>query len=262
MDQRHAFGHELEPLGRDLAQLAADHQQAIGRVDQVVGDARVAAVQPGRQGMDAWNAALAAHRMRHRDVQRLGQFLQRRIRARQMDAAAGQDQRPLRLGQERRGAGRIVGGRAHARAGNLPVRLVDPEFIGRVIELAVANVLRHVEHDRSRPAARRDGVGAAHQFRNARAVLYADDFLDDRRQNLHLPAFLGHVLPRMLTVGVAGQRDDRDARVVGFREAGDEIGHARPERAVAHAGLSGHPCVGVRSERTRPLVVDQRVAEP
>ncbi len=261
MDQRHARRHELEALGRDLAELAADHQQAVRGVDQVVGDARVAPEEPGRERMRAGDAALAAHGMRDRNAERLGQLLQRGVGAGQMHAAAGQDQRPLRLREEGRRAHDVVGRGPDAPARNVRVRLVDPELVGVVVELAVADILRHVEHDRARPPAGRDRVGAAHQLGNPPAVLDPDDLLHDRRQHLHLMAFLGHVLPGMQAVGVARHRDDRRAGVIGFRETGHEIGHAGPERAVADARPPRDPRIGVGGKRAGPLVVDQAMAE-
>ena len=68
MDQRDALRHELEALGGDLAELAADGDQAVGGRDQVVGDARVAAEQPGGERVRAGDAALAGERVRDRDL--------------------------------------------------------------------------------------------------------------------------------------------------------------------------------------------------
>ena len=48
MDHRDVRRRQREALGRDLAELAADDDQAIRRLDQVVGDARIAAEQADR----------------------------------------------------------------------------------------------------------------------------------------------------------------------------------------------------------------------
>ncbi len=73
MDDRDMRRRDGVALGGDLAELASDHDQAVRRIDQLVGDARIAAEQPDRQRVDARDAALAAHRMRHRDRLRLGE---------------------------------------------------------------------------------------------------------------------------------------------------------------------------------------------
>ena len=64
-------GDQLEAPGRDLAELAADHDQRVGRRDQLVGDAGIAAEQAGRERMRAGDRALAGHRVRDRNAEAL-----------------------------------------------------------------------------------------------------------------------------------------------------------------------------------------------
>ena len=101
VDQRLAGRDQLEALGRDLAELAADDDQRVGGGDELVGDARIAAEQSGGQRMRAGDRALARHRVRDRDAVALRQREQRVISLRDVDAAADQQQRPLGLGDER-----------------------------------------------------------------------------------------------------------------------------------------------------------------
>ena len=91
-------------------------------------------------------------------------------------------------------------------------------------------------------------------------MLDADQLLDRGPQDFDLAAFLRHVLPGMRAVGVAGDRDDRDAAVQRFDEPGDEVGGAGPERAVADARAVGDPGIGVGGEGAAALVVDQEMA--
>ncbi len=146
---------------------------------------------------------------------------------------------------------------ADAAGRRLQRRLVDDEILGREIVHAVRDVLGHVEQHRPRPAGGRHRKGAAHQFGDAAGHLDADQFLDRGLQDFDLAAFLGHVLPGMRAVGVAGDRDDRDAAVQRLDEPGDEVGGAGAERAVADAGAVGDPGIGVRGEGAAALVVDQ-----
>ena len=156
-----------------------------------------------------------------------------------------------------RGALELV--RIGARAARLRLQraLVDPEIRGVEIVLAVADVFRHVEHHRPRPSARRDREGAAQQLRNALGRLDADQLLHGGAQDFDLPRLLRHVLPGVVAVGVADDRDLRHAGVERLDQRGDQIGRAGPERRVAHAGAVGDARVGVGREGAAALVVDE-----
>ena len=75
------------------------------------------------------------------------------------------------------------------------------------------------------------------------------------------PRLLRHVLPGVIAVGVADDRDMRHAGVERLDQRGDQIGRARSERRVAHAGTIGDARIGVRGEGAAALVVDQVVAQ-
>ncbi len=127
------------------------------------------------------------------------------------------------------------------------------------VVLAVADVLRHVEQHRSRPARGRHREGAAQQFGNTARLLDPDQLLDRRPQDFDLAAFLGHVLPGMAAVGVAGKRHHRRSGVQRLDQAGDQIGGAGPEGAVAHPRPVGDPGIGLGGKGAAALVVDQEV---
>ena len=66
----------------------------------------------------------------------------------------------------------------------------------------------------------------------------------------------------MIAVGVADDRDLRNAGIERLHQRGDEIGRAGAERRVAHAGAVGDARVGVGGERAAALVVDQEMTQP
>ena len=139
-------------------------------------------------------------------------------------------------------------------------RRVDREILGGEIVLAVADILGHVEQYRSRPARGRNRKGAGEELGNAGGLLDPDQFLDRGPQYFDLAAFLGHVFPGMGAVGVAGKGDDRGPGVQRLDQAGDEVGGAGAEGAVAHAGPVGDAGIGFGGKGAAALVVDQEMA--
>jgi len=262
MDDRDVRGQQCVAFGRDLAELAADHEQTIRRGDEVVGDAGIASEQTRRQRVRAGNGALAAHGVGNRRGGELDERLQRRMCAGEMHPATGQHQRPLGLREQRRRTLDRLPRRPRAPCRHRDRGGVDIKILGRELVLAVADVLENVDQHRAGTPRRRQRERAAHQFRNAVDLLDADQLLDGGAQDVDLPALLGHVLPGMGAMGVAGDRDQRRAGVERLDESGDEIGGARPERAVAHAGAARDPRIGVRREGAGALVVDQMMAQP
>ena len=226
-------------LGRDLAELAADDEQAIRRLDQIVGDPRIAAEQPDRERVRAGDAALAAHRVRDRDRLRLGEARAARrtprrdgCRRRPAAAAAWRGRSTRRRARCRRGRG---GCAAPARATSLAS--ID-EILGR------RNHAGRGRHPRARRAAPGPAGPRSRPRRRAATVrgcgssLDPDQLLDRRPQNFDLAAFLGHVLPGMSAVGVAGDRDDRDAGVQRLDQARSP-GWWRRARACRHRCRAG-----------------------
>ncbi len=211
--------------------------------------------------MAAGNPALAAHRVRDRDRLRLGERHERLIPGREVNAAADQDERPFGARDQRRGAGNVGAVGPDAPGRHPQGRRVEGKILGGEIVLAVADVLGNVDEDRSRPPRGRYREGAAQQFGNAARRFDPDQFLDRRPQDLDLAAFLGHVLPGVRAVGVAGKRHDRRSGVQRLDQAGDEIGGAGPERAVADPRPIGDPRIGLGGKGAAALVVDQKMAQ-
>jgi len=75
-------------------------------------------------------------------------------------------------------------------------------------------------------------------------------------EDFDLARLLRHVLPGMLAVGIADDRDLRHAGVQRLDQRGHQVGGAGPERGVAHARPVGHTCISVGSEGAAALVVD------
>ena len=262
MDERGRAVEDLEPLRRNLAQLATDGDQAVRPLDQVVGDAGIASEQAGRQRVGAGDGPLARKRMRH------GYGLCGRegpkcvIRLREMGAAPDQQQRPLRPCDKRSGAFHVIGSRARpvGRIDGCP--RIDPQVVARVVVAFVGHVLGDVDDDRAAPTGCRHGEGAADEFRHAGCALDADDLLDRRAQDVGLARFLRHVLPGMVAVRVADENDLRDAGVEAFDQPGHEVGRAGAERCVADTRLAGNARPGVGGEGPAALVVDQEMPKP
>ena len=112
MDQRLARRDQLEAPRRDFAELAGDHDQRVGGGDQIVGDARVAAEQPGRERMRAGDRALAGHRVRDRNAEAFREREQRIVGFRDVDAAADEQERALGFGDDLGGALQLSADRA------------------------------------------------------------------------------------------------------------------------------------------------------
>ena len=159
---------QREALGGDLAELAADDEQAVatprsarwrcgrsGRTGRPRADAcrqsRPCPTWCARPGCRAPRPAPAArHRPREMWTPPPARIsgrsaLASSAAARSTSARSGRDAARLRL----------------QRAG------IDPEVGGVEIVLAVRDVLRHVDQHRARPAAGRDGEGAAHVLGDA-----------------------------------------------------------------------------------------------
>ena len=77
MEENLARRRHSVALGGDLTQLAADDQEAIGTLDQIVGDPGIASEDAGGHRMGAGDRPLAGKRVRYRNLLGLGQRLQR-----------------------------------------------------------------------------------------------------------------------------------------------------------------------------------------
>ena len=139
--------------------------------------------------------------------------------------------------------------------------------IGREIlvlegERRVADVLRHVDHDRPRPSRGRDREGAAHQLGDALDALDADQLLAaGRRISVWRDSWV-MFFQECTRCDIADEHHHRRAGVERLDQAGDQVGRAGPERRVDEADPAGDLGVGVGREDARALVVDEVVLKP
>ena len=109
MDEACRLREQRPRVGAVLVGTGTDQQDDVGLVDQrpqmprTAARAHEVADNAHRQRMRLVDAALAHHRGRHRDAGRLLERCQRRLRARQMHAAASDDQRRPGRSQQPRG---------------------------------------------------------------------------------------------------------------------------------------------------------------
>ena len=195
MDDGLALGRDGEALGGDLAQLAAGDQQHVGLVDQRVGDAVVAAEEAGAQRVGAGDRPLAGHGVGNRYGVRAGERRHLGGGLRDVHATAAQHQGPLGLGQQTGGTLRVVGRRPAADGGRRLMTWIDGELGLLEGQRAMADVLRHVDHNRAGPAGGGNQEGAADQLGDAAGVLDAQEVLGGGPQDLGLARLLGHVFP-------------------------------------------------------------------
>ena len=262
VDERLALGRHGVALGRDLAELAADDEEAVRFLDQRVGDAVVAAEQPGAERIGAGDRALAGHGVRDRNLAGAREIREHVGGAADVDAAAGEHERAAGLRKERRGALGRSAVRPAAQRGRGLVGRIGGEILVLERQRRVADVLRHVDDDGPRPARGRDREGAAHELGDALDALDADQLLAGRPEDLGLARFLGHVLPGVQAVRIADEHHHRRAGVERLDEPGDEVRGAGAERRVGKADPARHLGVGVGREDAGALVVDEVVREP
>jgi hypothetical protein len=124
------------------------------------------------------------------------------------------------------------------------------------------DVFGDIEDHRPRPTGSRDREGAPHQFGNASRRLDAQQILGGRAQDLDLARLLGHVLARVLAVGIADDDDLRHAGIEALDHRGDEVGRPRPQRRVAGTWAARHAGIGIGGEGAAALVVDEMVPQP
>ena len=203
--------------------------------------------------MGARDGPLAGHGVRDRERLRLGERRERPRRAADVHAAAGEYERALRLAQQRdRGPERFRIGTRPQRRRSAAAR-VGGEVRGVERMTTVGDVLRDVEHHRTGPPTRRDREGAAHELRNAPDRLDPNQLLRGRAQDLHLPRLLGHVLPGMIAVAVAGDEDQRGYRRSAPRPS-PSAGWSRPGRGLRRTPPPSRSPWRRRRPRTRRSV--------
>ena len=203
-------------------------------------------------------AADAEERHRHRDVGVPREGHQRVHRPRNHHPVAGEDDRPLRVIQQRRGA---ADGSAIERRGRLRDR---PGRRGRIpIErrARLLRVLGDVDEDRPRPPRPGHGKRLADGWRDVRGVTDKVVVLGDRQRDAGDVRLLKRVRSDQAAAHLPGDADDGGGVHHRGGDAGDHVGRAGPRRRDRHADAAGRTGVAVRHVRGALLVTDEHVTD-
>ena len=161
-------------------------------------------------------------------------------------AVAGQDERPLRLGDQ---VDRLL---HHLVVG------AGPPGLERGHRRLVALLLRDILGELDQSRARLLGLGRlerlAHHFRNRPGVPDRVRPLGDRPEHGDRIHVLVALLVQAPGAALADDAHERRPVHVGVGDAGDEVRRPGAQRSEAHPGLARQPAVGVRGEGGRLLV--------
>ena len=234
-------------LARHLAEPAADEHDEIGRLDpreqlRVRPDAEIAGIA-GMQRVNEMGAA-EARRDRHRKL--LGERRDRGAARLRPSAAAENEHRPLRLGDEigelghLRGAGRGLDRPRRRRVGDR-----DP---------LDQHVLGERDHHRAGTAAGRDMEGARHDLRHPRGIIDLGRPLGHGAEHGAVIELLERLALAHLARHLADEHDHRRGILLRDVDAGRGVGGARSAGDEADAGAPGHLADRFRHHRCAALV--------
>ena len=120
----------------------------------------------------------------------------------------------------------------------------------------MGDIFGDVEDHGTRAAGSGHGKGPAHELGNAMAPFDADQLLHDGREDLGLTGLLGHILARMIPVGISDESHQGNARGGRFHQSGGEVGGSGAQRAVAEPDAAGDPGVAVGGKGAGAFIVD------
>ena len=174
---------------------------------------------------------------------------------------AGQDDRPLGLGDLGRGELQLAGMAVHV--GPEARQPGDDLVLARVLGagLLLEGVLGDVDVDRPGPAGPRDVEGLGDDPRQVVGIADQVVVLRHRQGDAVDVDLLERVLADQGAGHVAGDRDHRHRVQQRGPDAGDEVGRARPRCAHADADPTGDPGIAVGGVGAALLVADQDVAQ-
>ncbi len=203
----------------------------------------------------------AEQRPGDRDLGLLGEGEQLVPRLRVEDAVAGEDHRPLGLGDLGRGQLQLPRVAVHVRAEARQPG--DDLVLGRVLgaRLLLEGVLGDVDVDRAGTAGPGDVEGLGDDARQLVRVAHQVVVLRHRQGDAVDVDLLEGVLADQRRRDVAGDRDHRDRVEERGPDAGDQVGRAGTRGAHADADAAGDAGVAVGGVRAALLVADEDVAE-
>ena len=244
---------------RAVVEPHAERQQHVGLACRAVGLQRAGARdETKRQRMQRVDRADAAHRMRDRDLQLLGERFQLFGGARILHALADNDHRALCRQQHVDSLHHAVGvGAAARRDVGAPLLRLWGLFGGGFLE----HVERHVEHDRT-------GAAGHHRFprlpHHHRHLLAAGRLIHPLAHGAHRGREVGLMLAIQLLERAAAELAGRHVAGDGQERHRIEIGGGERDRQVHRTGaagcegrdrLAGHAVVHVGHETADALVV-------
>ena len=246
---------------------------AADRHDQVAADHRLVRVgrpvhahHPEVERMGLVDGALAEQRGDQRGAQLLGERGDGLARIREHGSVPDVEQRPARLAQQPSGLGDALGVAAQ---GDLIAGQID--LVGEGSRAgALADVLRHVDQHRTRPAGGRHVEGLAHDARDVVRALHQVGVLHDRIRDPGDVRLLEGVLAQHRQDLLAADHDHRRGVHQRREQAGHGVGRSRAGGDQHDAGPPGRARVSVRHVGRALLVahqdqldrgVDQRVED-
>ena len=214
-----------------------------------------------RERMPRGNGAQSQQRRGNGNLQRFGKGKHLGLCARLRDAVSAQDDGPPGLSdqlsrvQQRRRACRD--GRAHG-VGKRRPRRGGSEVVER---RRLLRILGDIDQHRPWPAAARDLKRQPHRGRDILSARDQKVVLGDGQRDAGDVDLLKGVRAEHLRRHLPGDGDNRDAIEHGRRDAGDEVGRARPGGRHAHADLAGGARVAIGHVRSALLMPDEDVVD-
>ncbi len=248
----------IDPSRRPVVEPGADVDQQVGLVERVV-DVLVA-VHPHhaeRERVRLGKGAEPQQSEDDRDAGSLDQAGEEVRRAGEHDAVPGHDQRPLRRVDRLRRQPHLPHVRHRRRL------VAAPADARRVMErgLLEKNVLWDVDQHRPRAAGGRQIERFLDRRRDLLGPLHEIVVLGDRQGDAGDVDLLKGVAPDQRLPDLPRDGDDGDGVEHRVREAGDEVGGARPGGRHADARLTGDTGVAFGGERRPLLEADEHVVE-
>ena len=260
MDLGRARREGVEPAGDAIVETGADGDHQIAIVHRIIGLERPVHAEHAEPVAAGGRIGAEPHQGRgDRKAGEFDEFAQQRrgLRPGIDDAAAGIEDRPLRLGHHRDRLLDLGGIALELRAIGLVLDIRRPD-IGAGREL---HVLGNIDHDRAGPP----GLGDQKSLmQDARQIL------DRAHQIIVLGAmpgdadrvgFLERVRADEMGRHLAGDADDRDRIHQRVGEAGDGIGGAGPRRHQQHADLAGGTRIALRRMGRALLVAHEHMLD-